>query len=63
MGTDNGTLVEYIHNGLSWMHLSKLLVYQVQKDLGLEDLGLDAVRDSRFVSDRLRQIRLMYVEI
>lgn len=63
MGTDNGTPVEYIRIGLSWTHLLKRLVYQVQKDLDLGDLELDAGRDSRLLSDQLRQVRSMCVEI
>ena len=63
MGTDNGTPVEYIRIGLSSTHLSKLLVYQVQKDLGLGDFELDAGQDSRLLSNQRRQVRPMYFEI
>jgi len=62
MGIDNGTPVGYIRIGLSWTHLLKLLVHQVQKDLGLGDLELNAGRDSRLLSDQFRQVRPMNVE-
>ena len=44
------------------MHLLMPLVYQVQKDLGLEDLALDPLRDLGLVSDQLLQIRPVPVE-
>lgn len=44
------------------MHFLLLLVYQVQKDLVLEDLELDPLRDLGLVSDQLLQIRPMPVE-
>ena len=44
------------------MHLSKLLVYQVQKGLHLEDSELGAVRGLRLVWVQLRKIFLAYVE-
>ena len=62
MGTDNRTPVEYIHIGLSWTHLLKPLVYQLQKDLHLGDSELDAGRDSKLLSDKLLQVRPMCVE-
>ena len=44
------------------MHFLMLLVCQVQKDLVLEDLELDPLRDLGLVSDQLLQIPPMPVE-
>lgn len=43
MGTDNGTPVEYIRIGLSWTHLLKRLVCQVQRDLDLGGLPVNVL--------------------